>query len=288
MLKQMASVSIVAANYNNGKYLKDFINSVMESSVLPLELLIIDDGSTDYSVEILETFSEVEFLKVIKFKENKGFCEALNAGIEIASGNYIMRVDPDDLLLKHRIQKQYEFLEKNRYIDIVGSNVIYFLDETGEYINKSNFPLHHDDIFKTYYNGEHGVQHPSVLVRTEVMKKYSYIQKNFKSEDYDIFARMIADGHKFANISDTLTLMRVHGDSVSVHIKYETIAHTFDIRDEIFNTKTNWVKKRFYYWHILNYKRYLISKNQFKKYFYLLLGVLFYPAKIWDRIFNIR
>ncbi len=84
MSKKTVSVSIVAANYNNGRYLKDFINSVSDSAVLPLELLIIDGGSSDNSMEILDSFTDMPFLKVIKFKKNKGFCEALNAGIEMS------------------------------------------------------------------------------------------------------------------------------------------------------------------------------------------------------------
>lgn len=284
MSKKTVSVSIVAANYNNGRYLKDFINSVSDSAVLPLELLIIDDGSSDNSLEILDSFTDMPFLKVIKFKKNKGFCEALNAGIEMSSGKYIMRVDPDDILLKHRIYEQYNFLENNKHIDIVGSNVIYFHDETGENINISNFPVSHTDIYKSYYNGEHGIQHPSALIRAEVMKKFRYIQDNFKSEDYDIFARMIVAGHKFANIPEPLTRMRVHGTSISVHIKFATIERTFDIRDQIFNTSTSQVKRKFYYWHILNYKRYLISKSPFIKPFYLFVSAVFYPSKVINRI----
>ena len=172
MPKDTVSVSIVAANYNNGRYLKEFVNSILGSSVLPEELIIINDGSTDDSIEILDSFKDVTFLKVIKFKENRGFCNALNAGIELASGKYIMRIDPDDIVFKHRIQKQYSYLENNKDVDIVGSNVIYFHDETGENISKSNFPIHHNDIYKSYANGEHGIQHPSALIRAEVMKNF--------------------------------------------------------------------------------------------------------------------
>ena len=285
MVKKTASVSIVAANYNNGAYLTDFINSINESSVLPKELIIVNDGSTDDSLIILESFSELRYLKVIKFEKNRGFCEALNAGIEHATGNYIMRVDPDDIVLKNRIKTQVDYLEKNQDIDIVGSNVIYFLNETGKEVFRSNFPIDHSTIQLVYNKGEHGVQHPATMIRTSVMKRYKYVQANFKAEDYEIFARIIKDGHKFANITEPLTKMRVHGQSVSSNIKYDTIKLTYEIRDEIFGTSTNPLKVRLYYWHILNYKKFLISKNKVAKLYYLVLSIISHPSKLFSRIF---
>lgn len=287
MSKKTVSVSIVAANYNNGKYLHDFIGSVSDSTVLPQELIIIDDGSTDNSLELLREFSDLDFLKLIKFEKNRGFCEALNAGIELASGKYIMRIDPDDILLAERLQTQFEFLENNKEIDVVGSNVIYFLDDTNEDISTSNFPTEHADIYKVYQKGEHGIQHPSAMIRADVMKQFRYIQENFKSEDYDIFARMISNGYKFVNISEPLTRMRVHSGSISINIKYGTIKHTYDLRDQIFKKRTNPLKIRLYYWHILNYKKYLISKNSIKKIFYMGLASVFYPRKAFSKILNL-
>lgn len=286
-MKKTANVSIVAANYNNGKYLSEFIESVDQSSVLPKELVIIDDGSTDDSIKTLEGFSGIEYLKVIKFEKNRGFCEALNAGIESSSGNYIMRVDPDDIVLENRIKTQYDFLEENKDIDVVGSNVIYFLNDTKKDIFKSNFPINHSTIKLTYQKGEHGVQHPATMIRAEVMKKYKYKQENFKAEDYEIFALMIKDGHMFANIKTPLTKMRIHNQSVSSNIKFETIKLTYEIRDKIFNTNTNRIKVNFYYWYILNYKKFLFTRIKILKPIYLALSILFYPSKFFRRFFLI-
>ncbi len=285
MPKKIVSVSVVAANYNNGIYLADFINSINDSSVLPKELIIINDGSTDDSLQILDGFSHIKYLKVIKFEKNLGFCVALNAGIESATADYILRIDPDDIILKERIEKQFNFLETNTEIDVVGSNVIYFSNETKKDLIKSNFPLKHAAIETTFKKGEHGVQHPSTMIRSRVMKKYKYNQENFKAEDYEIFARIVNDGHKFANIKNPLTKMRVHNQSVSINIKYSTIELTYKIRDKIFNTSTSQLKIRFYYWYILNYKKFLISNNILLKLFYLILALLFNPSKLLKRIF---
>lgn len=284
-IQEIVSVSIIAANYNNGSYLKDFINSINNSSVLPNELIIVDDGSTDDSLKTLSEFSELKYLKVIKFEKNRGFCEALNTAVEKANSAYVMRVDPDDIVLKSRIKTQFDYLEKNKDIDVVGSNVIYFQDETKKDIVNSNFPIKHKSIKAKYIAGEHGVQHPATMIRASVMKKYKYLQENFKAEDYEIFALMVRDGHRFANIKESLTRMRVHNQSVSNNIKFETIKRTYEIRDEIFNTSTNQIKMRFYYWYILNYKKFLITNNGIMKPIYLLLSIIFYPSKFLKRLF---
>lgn len=285
MVKKTASVSIVAANYNNGCYLKDFINSINNSSVLPKELIVIDDGSHDDSIQILKTFSNLSYLKLISFEKNRGFCEALNAGIEYASSDYIMRIDPDDIATKDRIQIQTDFLEQNKEIDVVGSNVIYFHYQTKKEVFKSNFPADHLSIESKFRKGDHGVQHPSTMIRTQVMKKYKYNQANVKAEDYEIFARMINDGHQFANISEALTRMRIHSTSAGTNIKYTTIAMTFRIRDEIFGTVTSPYSIRFYYWYILNYRKFLITNNILLKPVYLMTAIICQPSKLIDRVF---
>ena len=283
--KTTASVSVIVANYNNGRYLKDFIGSVNESTMLPKELIIIDDGSLDNSIKILNSCADLAYLKVIKFKKNRGFCEALNAGIEIATGQYILRIDPDDIIYADRIEKQVRFLEKHKNISVVGSNVIYFHDETKKELFRSNFPIDHADIQAEYMRGDHGVQHPSTMIRADVMKKYKYDQKNAKVEDYELFARMINDGYRFANILEPLTKMRVHTQSVSSNIKYKTIKRTFEIRDEVFSTTSSLLKIQLYYWYILNYKKFLISKNHAAKPFFLSAAVICNPTKALKRIF---
>jgi glycosyltransferase involved in cell wall biosynthesis len=83
---------------------------VINNTVHPKELIIVDDGSTDNSLEILQEFSHLDFLKIIRFDQNKGFCNALNTGIENANGKYILRADPDDILMENRIETQYNYL----------------------------------------------------------------------------------------------------------------------------------------------------------------------------------
>jgi len=234
-------------------------------------------------LEILSGFAHINYLLVIDLEENRGFCNALNIGIEKASAKYIMRADPDDIISNNRVKYQYEYLENNKNIDVLGSNAYYFNNNPNNIITKSNFPTDHTSIKSRYLKGEHGVLHATTMSRSSVIKKYRYNQENVKAEDYEIFSKIIADGYKFANLSESLYGVRVHTESASTNIEYSTIKMTFKIRDDIFKTYTNSLKVRLYFWHILNYRKYLISKNILLKPFFLTLSIICYPSKLVNR-----
>ncbi len=281
--KPTANISIIAANYNNGRYLRAFISSVMGSTVLPRELIIVDDGSTDDSHEILLDHAALSYLKIISFDENKGFTAALNAALEAASGQYIMRADPDDLLMPDRIEKQFNYLENHPEIDMLGSNAIYFSDD-GRQLNRTNFPLHHDCISNTYRKGEHGVLHATVCGKRAVYQQYRY-QPLSPGEDYELFARMVKDGRRFAGLKETLYKVRIHPNSSTSQITSKAIEQTFLFRDQIFGTSTSRIKIWTYFQHIRHYRRSQLASNPIIKYAHLLLSVLCYPQKLISRLF---
>ncbi|HRZ43229.1 MAG TPA: glycosyltransferase [Bacteroidales bacterium] len=282
--QQTADISIVVANYNNGRYLDTLIGSVLGSTLLPRELIIVDDGSTDQSAEILEAYAGNPMLRTIRFTENRGFAHALNAGISAASGRYIGRVDPDDILLPQRLEWQYRYMEEHPEVDVLGGNVMYFHGETGRDIFPSNFRPHHHDILSAYRQGDHGIQHPTVLVKAPVYKQYQYFQEHFPAEDYDVFARMIRDGYRFANLPQPLNRMRIHAGSVSAGLCFLTIRKTFLLRDQIFGLhSTSWQQKRYYY-HILLYRRFLFARNYCTKILCIALSAMIYPRKVMLRL----
>lgn len=281
-------ISVVAANYNNALFLKDFFESWKNSTALPKELIFIDDGSKDNSLEIAYQYQkDIPTLIIIPLGKNQGFGNALNAGIDRATGKYILRIDPDDTIHPKRLEKQYNFLEKNNHIDIIGANAIAFNSETGRNINKTNFPLTYEKILSAYKNGEHGVLHGTVMGRTFLFKKHKYIQSNVPAEDYDIFARMINDGAIFANLSDVLLRYRIHLHSASNILPISTIQKTYILRDEIFLTKTSNLRINLYFLHIKFYRKFLFSKNSFQRLFFLLLAATLRPDKVLKKIFSI-
>ncbi|OMP32202.1 hypothetical protein BKM32_03900 [Mangrovimonas sp. DI 80] len=285
MNEQSCDVSIVCANYNNGKYLHEFISSVINSTFLPKELIIVDDGSTDESKEILQTY-KLPYLKVIGLGRNEGFANALNHGINEATSKYILRVDPDDILDKKRIEKQFMFLESNCGIDLIGSNVVYFNENLFNVVGSSNFPEEGPDIYKRYVNGEHGLLHGTVMGKSTFFKKHLYRQNNVPAEDYDIFSRMMEDGAKAQNSLEKLTFVRIHVNSVSNSLPFSTVKMTYQLRDEIFKSKTPFVKIIINYLSLRYYRKFYFEKQLLKRVVFLGISSAFRPDKVIRKFFG--
>lgn len=277
-------VSILTANYNNGRYLDKFIVSITESTVLPRELIIVDDGSRDDSFLRLQRHAlELPFLKVIGLPWNVGFANALNEGLSVVTGKYVMRVDSDDYVAPIRLERQYEFLESNPDVDIVGSNITYFDSSSEERVFHSNVPLEHKRILKVFQGGSCGVIHGSIMCKSAVMKRFKYDQKNVPAEDYQLFSSILKEGCRVCNLSESLTFVRIHVDSVSNNLPYDTIRKTFDLKKTIWGTETHWLTVRRMHLYLYHYRKFLFTRGG-KKFIYLFLSVLFNPSKLWARI----
>jgi glycosyltransferase involved in cell wall biosynthesis len=282
-VKQKVNVSLIVSNYNNGRYLHEFMQSLIKSTVEPLELIMIDDGSTDSSIEILEQYSHLDYLKLIRFPINQGFTAALNAGLEVAKGKYIMRTDPDDLILPDRIERQFKYMEEHPDVDVLGANVIYFNDNQKREVNVSNFPATHSKIVKAYRRGEHGLLHATVVAKAPVYQSYRY-QEIFPSEDYELFSRMVVDGKKFANMVQPVNLVRIHESSSTSNLQYNAIRQTFAFRDKVFHTRTSKLRIKWYFFHIRHYRKYQLARNPLLKYLYLFITAITYPTKAMKKI----
>jgi len=280
----VVNVSAVAANFNNAKFLHDFFRSWMDSTVIPRELIFVDDGSDDDSLDIARSYLDVlPYLVIIPLERNVGFGNALNIGIERASGMYILRIDPDDVLMPERLIKQCAVLDAGE-ADVVGSNAIIFQSQSGTIVGMTNFPRSHRDIEPVIRRGEHGVLHPTVMARAALFKSNAYIQANVPAEDYDIFARMLCAGARFHNIQAPLLRYRIHQRSASNALPYSTIQKTYSIRDEIFGVHTSRCMVFFYYLHIKFYRKYLFASGKILKIFYLGLASALRPDKAAKRL----
>lgn len=288
MDRQQANVSIVSANYNNGKYLRQFIDSIMGSTMLPKEIIVVDDGSKDESVEILKTLAKhTDILKPVFLKQNQGFANALNAGLKAATGQYILRLDPDDYIHEDRIRLQYELLQGNKELDVVGSNAAYFDNDTGKIIFQTSFPSAFPEILERYKSALHGVLHGTVMGKAQLFLKYGYEQKYVPAEDYAIFARMIADGAVMQNIRQPLTYVRVHAGSVSNDLKYKAIREPYLICNELFKTSYGPFRIKLTFYHLKYYRKFLFQKNVLKRMWFLLLAICLNPSKLAGRIKNL-
>jgi glycosyltransferase involved in cell wall biosynthesis len=280
-MKPQVNVSVLAGNYNNADYLDDFFQSIIDSNTWPEELIFVDDGSTDNSLELIEKYSHLPFLKLIALGENIGRSASLNEGKKHCRAKYTLLIDPDDILFPDRIEKQFQYMEKHPNTDACGGNVLYFNGQTGEALNESRFPT--ENIYESYRKGENGMLQPTVIIKTKLYRRYEY-KEMVPGQDYDLFARMAKDGYQFANLPDVLNRMRVHPGSAVSNMNYAGISRIFDSRDDIFGTKTSTIKKYFYYQHLKNYRKAMLANNKLQKYFYLGLAAAAYPAKILKRL----
>jgi glycosyltransferase involved in cell wall biosynthesis len=282
-IKEQADVSIVSANYNNGLYLDEFLKSIILSTVEPRELIIVDDGSTDASLKILGGYSDLSFLKIIELKNNLGFANALNIGINQSIGKFIMRVDPDDLIEPKRIFIQYHYLQEHSEIDVVGSNMLY-ISGNKDVLFKSNMPLQEERIKELIFKGEIAMFNGSIMGKSDVFKTNLYDQTYVPAEDYDFISRLVLNSYRLVNLPQKLTLYRMHkfnsSDRNLMNV-YQKIAILRAANFKI-NTSKHIVLRN--YLHTKYYRMFLKQKNFFLGYLYLFIAVMIRPSKLIKRL----
>jgi glycosyltransferase involved in cell wall biosynthesis len=205
----LPKVSVVMPVYNREKYVAEAVASIINQTFTDLEFIIIDDGSTDSTFEILKTFNDNR-IKLIRKSDNKGNYSARNEGMELASGKYICVIDSDDIALPNRIQRQFEFMEANQKIGLCGSFVKVI--DSDEIITA---PENHEEI-KVWSLSNIMFRHPTVFIRTEFLKKYKlkYNDSYRYAGDYDF---LVKAAHLFpvTNIQEVLLEYRKHPEQIS-------------------------------------------------------------------------
>ena len=203
----MVKVSVVMPNYNGAAYLKEAVSSVLNQTFEDFELIIVDDCSTDSSLEILDSFSDPR-IKVFENSKNLGVSGTLNHGLSYAQGEFIARMDSDDVASKLRFERQVKKLEEG--FDVVGSD-IEIIDSSSKVIGSR---VYRDDISNVIVI-ESPLAHPSVMFRTSLIRQMGVYSLEFNSaEDYDLWLRFFSHGAKFAIVHEPLLRYRVHDSQV--------------------------------------------------------------------------
>ena len=209
-------ISVLMPVYNGQAFLQSSIESILEQDYSDFELLAIDDGSSDDSVKILESYAcEDPRIRIIRQEKNCGIVATLNHGLEIAKAEYIARMDADDIALPKRLGQQIRYFERNPNVAVVGTGVN-FIDKFGRKICAGpKYPTHNNDI-KPYLFRDCCLFHPSVMVRKSVIKALGGYRNTFRhAEDYDLWFR-VSEKYDISNISDILMLYRIHPNQVSL------------------------------------------------------------------------
>jgi len=233
------SITVLMPVYNGEKYLDEAIRSILGQTFKDFEFLIIDDYSNDKSCEIISAFSD-ERIKLIKNNKNMGQAITMNKGINLAKGKYIARIDQDDISLPKRLQIQYEYMENNSNVGLLGCN-IQNVDENLNYISFRNRPTtHYQNLWRLLYNT--CLMHPTAFIRSSVLStKISYDKRFWPCEDYDLWSRL-AYNTKINQLNDVYVLVRKHESnygkrSEQIQIKNRKILSKININNFLLNHK---------------------------------------------------
>ena len=198
--------------YNGEKYLRESIDSILNQTLTDFEFLIIDDGSTDNSIEIINSYQDPR-INLVKNYKNEGLVYSLNRGLSLAKGEYIARMDSDDISLSERLVKQVNFLDSNPEIAVVGTWVK-VINETDEPQITWQYPLKPLEIqWNLYFYCP--LAHPSVMFRKNTILDYDgYSQEMADAEDYDLWLRLVKK-NLLSNMKDILLLYRQHDFNIT-------------------------------------------------------------------------
>lgn len=204
-------VSVLMPVYNSEDYLEEAIKSILNQSYSNFEFLIIDDASSDRSLDIIYSFKD-DRIKLIKKNLNTGYTVSLNMGLAMCQGKYIARMDSDDISLPLRLEKQVALMEAFPEIGICGTWVETIGKITGQ-IKK--YPSTHEKIKTQLFVSSHFV-HPTVMMRKSALDQYTLIyDPQFEpAEDYALWVQL-GSFVRLANIAEVLLKYRVHEKQVS-------------------------------------------------------------------------
>lgn len=202
------AVTVLMAVYNGETWLREAVESILSQTFEDFEFLIIDDGSTDRTFEILNFFRDRDFrIRLVRNESNLGLITSLNRGLELAKGTYIARMDADDISLPNRLETQVEYMEQHPEVGVCSAWLETFGKKRGE-IWKS--PLRDEEIKARLFCNS-CIWHPAAIMRKEVFEQHGlcYNPAYPRSEDYKLWTEM-AHFSKLANIPKVLVRYRLH------------------------------------------------------------------------------
>ncbi len=196
--------------YNAEKYLSQAIDSVLNQTFTDFELVLINDGSTDSSKDIIFSYKDTR-IRYIENEENIGIVNTLNKGVKYCTGKYIVRMDADDICNPNRFEKQFAFMEKHPKVGICGSWIT-LIDQDNN-VTGNNLSQVKLEFVKIHLLFSVPLNHPSVIAKSDLLKQNSY-EHVIAAEDYDLWSRL-EDKTELANIPEYLLQYRWHQTNVS-------------------------------------------------------------------------
>jgi len=209
----MPKISVILPVYNAGKFIEEAVNSILTQTFTDFELIIINDGSTDNSLTLLERLATKDQRIVLVSRENKGLIATLNEAITLAKGDFIARMDADDIALPQRFEKQYMHLVQHSDVAVLGTGYR-FMSESGVIGRKRRTLSVYEDIKASLFFGN-PIAHPSVMINYHLLgEQFFYLDEYKTIEDFELWCR-IAKQYKIENLKEVLLYYRVLPNSIS-------------------------------------------------------------------------
>lgn len=215
-------ISVIVPVYNVEKYLRDSLDSVINQTYKNLEIILVDDGSTDNSLRILREYEKKDNRISVLTQKNGGICMAMKNAVAFSSGKYIARCDGDDINELNRYERQLKYLKENN-CDLVGCYVNGFGDGDENYqrvVDSSSTPVRNfnDAFLRAYLGGV--ITGGSIFVRSDVIKELSPFHKDYGIvEDRLIYLSFLKNGYKIGMVEELLYYYRIHHNNTSLNPK---------------------------------------------------------------------
>jgi len=222
--------------YNCGKYISQSIKSMLNQTYKNFELFIIDDGSTDNTEEIVKKINDDRI--IYKKIEHSGTSAALNHGVSLAKGDWIARIDADDLNTPDRLEKQLNFVNNNTQYNVISSWSVYF-NNKGKICYYWKSPVNHKEIF-SLLNLYNPLNQSGLLIKRKLLLENNFDETFVYFEDYELMHR-IRDKVKFYNFPEFLVFTRIREDSKSTIANSEKIFNLLfsSSKDKLIQSKTS-------------------------------------------------
>ena len=249
----MPKISVIMPVYNAEKYIREAIESILNQTFEDFEFIIINDGSTDFTKSIIESYKDSR-IKIINHEINQGVYISRNEGLKIARGEFIANFDSDDISMKNRLEKQLSFTMKYPDIAVIGS----WMEMTDMKFSKTYILKYNCDpaIIKWDQILKNQISNPASFFRKKIIDKVGYYKKKYKyAGDYDFWSR-ISRKYKMSNISKVLVRQRIHDESITGTLRTHKI-QTHLTLEVIFNNINYYIN--------LNKKDFKIFVNAVKR-----------------------
>jgi glycosyltransferase involved in cell wall biosynthesis len=208
------TITVLMSCYNAEKWLISSVPSVLNQTFTNFEFIIIDDGSADNTLNIIHDFAKTDSRIVVLSKPNTGLSDSLNIGIQMARGDWIARIDADDIFEPMKLEKQILATEKNPNLVFIGTGLT-IIDDSGRKLNTYNYPSKHALLSRNLKTARKFPPHASAMYKTSAVRKLGgYRGRVSKAEDADLWLRLSEVG-ELTSVTGPYVQIRKHSGQIS-------------------------------------------------------------------------